>query len=103
MPLPSARRKTKRVKQASVAYKFIDEEGGPPLHIRRCHLCDAVTEQTKEVVSRCSGCGKFMAPFYFFNEVEVTPYTDNALRPDPPTPDLLNDERLPLRGFTAFW
>jgi hypothetical protein len=74
-----------------------------PVHYRRCHLCDHVTEQAGEVVTQCGQCGKHMAPFYFFNEVEVTPYTDNHLRPELPRPEQLARERVPVRGFTSYW
>lgn len=74
-----------------------------PLHYRRCHLCDHVTEQAGEVVTKCDHCGKHMAPFYFFNEVEVTPYSDNDMRPEPPTIEQLARERIPVRGFSSYW
>lgn len=70
------------------------------LHIRRCHLCSVVTEREGEVVDRCGNCGKAMAPFYFFNELEVSPLSDFDLR----MPLCLKaGERIPVRGFTAFW
>lgn len=101
-------RRSKTIEAQPIMFTEAGEDNAPQentsmVHIRRCHLCDAVTEQSQEVVTRCAGCGKFMAPFYFFNDAEVIPLSDSALRPDPVTPDLLNDERLPLRGFTAIW
>lgn len=35
------------------------------LHIRRCHVCDAVTENGDTVVDKCQSCGKAFAPFVF--------------------------------------
>jgi len=70
------------------------------LHIRRCHLCNGVTECEDNVVDRCLHCGKHMAPFYFFNEMEVTPLSDFDLRMPP---CLKAGERIPVRGFTAYW
>lgn len=74
-----------------------------PVHLRRCHLCDAVNESQGEVVSRCESCGKFMAPFYFFKESEVVAYSDHDLRPPAPPVEKLSEERLPIRGLTAYW
>lgn len=35
------------------------------IHIRRCHICDTITESEQALVSRCSGCQKSLAPFVF--------------------------------------
>jgi hypothetical protein len=70
------------------------------LHIRRCHICAGVTECEGAVVNRCQSCGKTMAPFYFFNEFEVTPYTDGGVRR---ALILGPNERIPVWGFTAYW
>jgi hypothetical protein len=35
------------------------------LYIRRCHICDAVTESETQVVDRCGQCHKAFAPFVF--------------------------------------
>lgn len=67
-------------------------------HIRRCHICEAVTEKDGALVSHCGQCGKPMAPFYFFNEADVQPYSEHDLRPPSGEGD-----RTPIRGLTAFW
>lgn len=72
------------------------------LHFRRCHLCSSVTESEEHPVENCSACGKPMAPFYFFNDVEVIPLSESELRPGPEE-DRISGERLPVRGFTAYW
>jgi len=69
-------------------------------HFRRCHLCQGITESVGAPVSRCMHCGKPMAPFYFFNEAEVAPWSEHGLRPDN---ECKPGERLPVRGFTAYW
>ncbi len=38
------------------------------LHIRRCHICGTVNETESALVEKCSSCGKFLAPFVFFDE-----------------------------------
>ena len=93
-PSPDA----KKIQMISKTELFEAHSKCQPLHYRRCHLCDHVTEQAGEVVTKCGQCGKHMAPFYFFNEVEVTPYSDDNVRPVP-----LLSERIPIRGFTSYW
>jgi hypothetical protein len=70
------------------------------LHIRRCHLCEGVTESEGSPVIRCHHCGKSMAPFYFFDESEVIPHSDVEGELDGPRKP---GERKPVRGFTAYW
>ncbi|MFZ3229760.1 MAG: hypothetical protein WA160_06120 [Pseudobdellovibrio sp.] len=38
------------------------------IHIRRCHICHTVNEQKDSLVDKCTGCGKTLAPFMFFDE-----------------------------------
>lgn len=52
--------------------------------IRRCHVCGAVidTEQVagaEKIAQRCHCCGKHLAPFYFFDESELTGFGDDKL------------------------
>jgi hypothetical protein len=67
-------------------------------HIRRCHICDKVTEESGATVEACVHCGKPMAPFFFFDEIAVEPETDEGVRLPP-----LPGQRSPVRGLTAFW
>ena len=70
------------------------------LHIRRCHLCAGVTENESAPVDRCTHCGKSMAPFYFFDDVSVSPLSDVDVR----STELCHaGQRVPVRGFTAYW
>jgi hypothetical protein len=70
------------------------------LHIRRCHLCTGVTENEGAPVDKCLHCGKPMAPFYFFDELDVTPLSDAEVRVEA---QLKAGQRTPVRGFTAYW
>ena len=38
------------------------------VHVRRCHICGAVNEIENALVDQCGQCGKFFAPFVFFDE-----------------------------------
>jgi hypothetical protein len=40
-------------------------------HIRRCHVCGAVTEQADSAIHKCQHCGKHLAPFYYFDESKL--------------------------------
>lgn len=37
-------------------------------HVRRCHVCGTVCESENAVTLKCDKCGKYWAPFYFFDE-----------------------------------
>lgn len=65
---------------------------------RRCHICESVNECDGHDVKRCETCGKSMAPFYFFNDVEVVPHSDAQERPARPPGKVR-----PVLGFTAYW
>ena len=70
------------------------------LHIRRCHVCHSVSERFGEPVEQCDHCGKPMAPYYYLNELEVEPHSDNCLRP---VIDSDEGELRPVRGLSAYW
>ena len=70
------------------------------LHFRRCHHCFGVSETEGAQIERCSHCEKPMAPFYFFNDAEVMPLSESELRP---ADERRSGERVPVRGFTAYW
>ncbi len=72
-------------------------------HIRRCHICDAVTEASDSVVEKCHSCGKALAPFVFCesayeNQIEklseqIFKSTNQGLRSIYP----------PLMGIALYW
>ncbi|RYZ74040.1 MAG: hypothetical protein EOP05_09540 [Proteobacteria bacterium] len=68
------------------------------VHIRRCHICNGVTESDGKDVKACEHCGKSMAPFYFFNDEEVAPHSDHE-----PRPLRTAGKVVPILGFTAYW
>ncbi len=83
------------------------------IHVRRCHVCSAVNEHIGSPVIKCDGCGKFLAPFMFFDE-----RNDLDPRKNVPAENMNIDEvRLkagtlyedlksqypPLWGITVYW
>ena len=68
------------------------------LHFRRCHICNGVSESEGALVAHCGHCGKPMAPFYFFDDLDVAPMSDDDFRPPHQ-----QGARSPVRGFTAYW
>lgn len=68
---------------------------------RRCHVCNGITECEGTPVERCAQCGKSIAPFYFFNDLEVPPLSEHGLRSSSELEE--PGARIPVRGFTAYW
>lgn len=67
-------------------------------HIRRCHVCGDVTENTTEPVYQCSHCGKHFSPFFYFDEKLSPINADFTLRPLP-----LPGQFWPVQGLSAYW
>lgn len=44
-------------------------------HFRRCHVCGTVNDHNEEV-SRCMGCGKSLAPFFYFHPRDLKEISD---------------------------
>ena len=51
------------------------------VHVRRCHMCGTVNETESALVDKCGQCGKFLAPFAFFDEKAALGIGDEA-KPD---------------------
>lgn len=68
------------------------------IHFRVCHVCGAVNEKHEEQVERCEHCGKFMAPFVFFDVMVMMTPMEDQLRPP-----LAPGEYPPLTGLSASW
>lgn len=68
------------------------------IHIRRCHICNGVSEIEKERVLRCQHCGQSLSPFYYFDDMYMNIQTENELRVLPP-----EGEYIPIYGLTAYW
>ncbi len=83
------------------------------LHIRRCHMCGTVNETEEALVDKCQTCGKFFAPFVFFDEKaalglnskvqsDIASMMNNRLK----SKDWhlqIKTQYPPLRGFTVYW
>ncbi len=48
-------------------------------HFRRCHICDSVNATDNSFTHHCQGCGKYFAPFYFYNESDFKGIKDDGL------------------------
>lgn len=77
------------------------------VHVRRCHICDHVTEREDGPVERCANCDKALAPYYFFDEQSVPVYSDFEHRPSEELvrarPKEQSGAHRPLRGLSAVW
>jgi hypothetical protein len=82
-------------------------------HIRRCHICGTVNETENALIERCSSCGKFLAPFVFFDEKAALGLTE---KPHGDVASLMNNrlksnewhhpihfQYPPLWGITVYW
>lgn len=76
------------------------------LHIRRCHICNHVTENDKQHIEKCEGCGKSLAPFFFCMDPGVEELTSD-FRTDrdkkPQTSSFLRSEFPPIYGISLYW
>ena len=75
-------------------------------HVRRCHVCGAVNELENQAVHRCSDCGKHLAPFYYFDESQVSGYDANGFywsRHDEFDPFSVVENYRPLFGLSTYW
>jgi len=69
-----------------------------PIHYRRCHVCGTLNQQREHKVENCCSCGKYLCPFFYFDDRLISVYCDTALRPLQ-----LVGEFPPLQGLTAYW
>ncbi len=69
-----------------------------PVHIRRCHICDGVTEINEGRVSDCNHCGQSLAPFYYFDDAFTKAPSENQAREAAP-----DGEYQPIFGLTVYW
>jgi len=49
------------------------------IHIRRCHICGQINESEKSSNEQCAHCGKFFAPFVFFDECSILGLDDQVM------------------------
>lgn len=67
-----------------------------PIHFRRCHLCGKVNIQ-KDRVERCLECGKFVSPFFYFDDKDIH-VTERGLEQN-----YFKGDYRPLIGLSAYW
>lgn len=70
------------------------------LHIRRCHVCGSVSTTVNSYNQACDFCGKYFAPFYFFQEGQASGYGDTELVW---SYWKLKEGFHPLLGFSTYW
>lgn len=63
-------------------------------------MCGAVNEHREAFISSCSECGKYFAPFYFFEESDFKGVQDNGLHL---TIWKMRQGYHPLWGFSTYW
>jgi hypothetical protein len=90
---PSSKRPM-RPAQSSESIPFSHE----PCYFRRCHGCDVVFDYDSENAN-CQGCGKFSAPFFYFDDQKLK-FTDTEMRPYYLIPQGAYG---PLIGLSAHW
>ena len=82
------------------------------IHIRRCHVCNTVNEQSDDLVDKCSGCGKALVPFMFFDEkvalglssTDVHDQHESKMRLKSGNwGDSLSSKYPPLWGLAVYW
>jgi len=69
-------------------------------HIRRCHVCGTLNEHENSFTNRCDNCGKYFAPFYFFEEGDFKGVRDDELHL---TVMKMKQGYHPLMGFSTYW
>lgn len=69
-----------------------------PMHIRRCHICGAISSSPEGQVDQCENCGKVLAPFFYFDDRITIVVSEGQLRPP-----LLSGEYNPIQGLTVYW
>ena len=83
------------------------------LHVRRCHICGNVNETELALVDKCGQCGKYFAPFVFFDEkaalglsdkpqADVAAIMNNRLKSNEGQHQL-KSQYPPLWGITVYW
>jgi hypothetical protein len=74
-------------------------------HIRRCHICGTVNESVNQAIHQCAGCGKHLAPFYYFDESQLIGLAENGYHfSKMKEHDSSQVETFkPLWGFSTYW
>lgn len=75
-------------------------------HVRRCHVCGTVNESENQAIRSCKGCGKHLAPFYYFDESELKGLDVGGLHFSVMKnfdPEVHVETFKPLWGFSTYW
>ncbi|MNJ98457.1 hypothetical protein D3C87_162230 [compost metagenome] len=74
-------------------------------HFRVCHMCGSLNTADGDLVTACEGCGKHLAPFYFFDESRAMGLNTLVLSSNESEPEttLPHKEYPPVWGLTAYW
>lgn len=75
------------------------------IHFRVCHVCGTSNEACDSLVVECSGCGKHLAPFYYFDESRAMGLAPTARTSyeEKMRSILPHREYPPVYGLTAYW
>ncbi len=72
------------------------------IHFRRCHICGHLTDQELGLVETCSGCGKVLAPMFYFDERRALGLK-SEIDIERMTTSLPRQEYPPIFGLTVYW
>ncbi len=86
----------------SFSWRFMTKNQCPHIHFRRCHICCAINSKEEDLVSRCEACGKFLAPFYYFDERRALGLM-SKLDVKAITTSLPREEYPPVHGISVYW
>jgi hypothetical protein len=95
--MQKSRKQKLKIQQLVAPKESLETREEKVLHVRRCHVCNGVTESL-EIVKRCDHCHKAIAPYYFYEEADVIAWADNEVRPAP-----VPDKPEPVRGLSLCW
>ncbi len=81
----------------------IETESEISLNIRRCHICDTVTESQNGEVDRCQGCNKSLTPFFFCESVYTSEIKELSKAIFTSKNSGLKSIYPPLLGIALYW
>ncbi len=77
------------------------------VHIRRCHICNKISESETQKIERCEACGKYLAPFMFCNDpsdnAETASVVQDRTRTSQAPKSFLKTEYPPILGISLYW
>lgn len=76
------------------------------MHIRRCHVCDHITESAQAHIEKCGSCGKGLVPYLFCKDVGVDELTSDFRSVNVDSnhiSQILRSEYPPIFGISLYW